>query len=1244
LENCDSALNVSFNKITANRGYGIKLLGSNGTTAARNKVFNNMVSLSQGTGTALAQGIRLESNATYTTQNVDVYHNSIYVKCASATAGNVIFLEGTATALTSNINIKNNILTNVGIGYVYNAAASTIDASTCVFDRNNIYAAGANIGTWNGTIVPQNQKTWVSLTNMDSLSSFVPVNFIDTNNLRLTGASIGNFNLATDITSLSTVDIDGTIRSGSYFYKGAHEASVLSPVVQTDASVWRIDSPVTITATGSNSFAILLRNTGLLPLTSVEIGHSINGTFGGLFTWTGSLLQGKSTLITLPALTLATGTNIISVWTQNTNATTLDLNATNDTAKVTTITSDPLTGIYAVGPTLAFQNLTAVASALKTKLISGNVVFELAPTYTSTTETFPITFTAPTKTQPYTVTIRPALGATGLVTEGAPATTIHLIVLDSTVGVTFDGRPDGVGTTSEWTIRNKQTATTYGACIRLVNGAQFDTIRYLKLEGQGATTTMGHITFSTTTQLKGNSYNTIEHCLFRDRSDVSAAAPSVGIYSAGTATARNEYNTIIDNTISNFAGSSISLSATGNGDGWIIKNNHIYYNSSFTPIATLAQVGINILSGAGASGYTISGNFIGGTATNCLGTPWINSGANSFSGIVLSIDSQSYSFIQNNTVANITKTSTGAASFTGISLQKGRAKISNNIIGRASLSDNITSSGSSYVYGIEIQNDLGTADSIIINGNTVSYLVNSGTAVASRIKGISVNFTTDVTPLTKITNNTVHHLSTAGTATGYALDVATAFGIYAFPSAYRANSEISNNTVYTIECSNTTPISTLCAGIGTSNFSGALNGNKIYDIQNKSTATTGTSVAVAAGLYIRFASNFRAYNNMISLSGSGNSDSSQLNGILMAGTGGGTHNYTYNSIHIDNGTGLGIRSFAFHRGQNNAATASAHPIVLRNNIFYNTSSSSGNHYAIGIEDTAVIVAGVSDWNVYKTNNPSTVGLFGTLSYNMASWRTRTINDVNTKNISVNFFNPAAADLHITSTSIGDVNLAGQYLAQVTGDFDGDVRDLAKPYIGADENTAFPLPVTLVQFTATESNKNVLLNWATATENNSSHFEIERSTDGKIFEHFNTVKAKGKSGSMVNYRIWDDGAFAIKQTNTLYYRMKIIDLDGRFEYSNIAIVSINETKETAPLSVFPNPFTDKTYININATRTSDAKISVVDITGKMIIAYTETVVEGTSVLSLQQSESLKTGIYFVSIEMNGQKQVAKLVKQ
>ncbi|MES2560606.1 MAG: T9SS type A sorting domain-containing protein [Bacteroidota bacterium] len=1244
LENCDSSATITRNTIYYNRGYGIRLLGSDGRVGYPNRIFNNMIGADQGTGTALSYGISIESNSTYNTAYTDIMHNTVMVNGASTTAGRTISSAGVAASQANNIRILNNILVNNGLGYVYYFPANALSTNNTI-DRNNAYTAGVNIATWNSTtgIPLKPQAAWVSASGMDSFSSFVPVTFVSATNLHLASGSTTDFNLATNITSLITTDFDGTARTGTYFVKGAHEASVLTAPAVADAGVWTIESIPAVTATTTYNVNVKIRNNGFVPLTSADIKYALNGTFAGSFSYTGTLAPGATTNILAGTISLPTGTNTVSAWTENTNGTASDLNKNNDTVHVGTITSPPLSGTYTVGPTLDFANLTAVSNALRTKLISGNVTFHIDQTYTSTTETFPIRFSSPTVST-FPVTIMPAPTATAILTVGTPASAAQLIVLDSTMGMTFDGRAGGTGTTPIWTIRNTQTASTYGAVFQFLNGAQYDTLQYLKLESQSTNTTNGVVQFSTSTQAFGNSHNTIRNCIISDRTDVTAAGPYNAIYSAGTDVSKNVHNTISDNTISNFTNNGINVAATGNGDNWIISGNQFYYNSANLPVATAAQTAINFIPADGSSGHTISSNTIGGSSVNAGGTAWSNSGANLFAGIIVTVDSMSKTTVSGNTVSNISKTGTGAASFAGIRIIRGRIEVSNNTIGHPTTANSVTNSGTSFMYGIELQNTLGTSDTVSVTGNTVANITSTGINANDRVRGISFGFTASVTPLLIMNGNTVHHLKTMGTATGYAVDLATITGILVFPSTYKPGSRISNNIVYDIDAAKDTALATMSLGIAASNFSGSIFNNTIYNITNKSIAPAGVNTAVAAGLYTRFLSSCEVYNNMISLSDNNHSSSAQLNGILIAGSGGGTHQYYYNSVNIESTSGLLQSSFAFHRGQNNVAAASAHPINLRNNIFKNTSSGTvGGHYAMGIEDTAVIVAGVSNYNVLKTSDTTKLNLWGTSTYNLSNWRSITTNDVNSKATDVSFVNPATADLHVTGGSIGNLLLSGITIATISKDFDGETRN-SVPYIGADENVANPLPVTLVSFAARKQQMNVELNWATAGEYNASHYEIERSTDGVSFAQVSMVKANGTTGKLIRYQ-YTDAEILMKQDPTLYYRLKMVDNDGQFEYSKTVLISnTDENMNQSEMVVYPNPFTNEVTVSFESSNASDLKLEVADITGKIIATYHKPGMEGNNLITLSELSGLKAGLYFISISNGEHTQSSKLMKQ
>lgn len=90
-----------------------------------------------------------------------------------------------------------------------------------------------------------------------------------------------------------------------------------------------------------------------------------------------------------------------------------------------------------------------------------------------------------------------------------------------------------------------------------------------------------------------------------------------------------------------------------------------------------------------------------------------------------------------------------------------------------------------------------------------------------------------------------------------------------------------------------------------------------------------------------------------------------------------------------------------------------------------------------------------------------------------------------------------------------------------------------------------LPVELVDFNGEPKNNEVYLNWQTASESGSSHFEIQRSHNAKDWEKIGLVHSAGDSQSLINYYFWDRN---VPNWDIIYYQLKQIDLNGDFEYS------------------------------------------------------------------------------------------------
>jgi hypothetical protein len=101
----------------------------------------------------------------------------------------------------------------------------------------------------------------------------------------------------------------------------------------------------------------------------------------------------------------------------------------------------------------------------------------------------------------------------------------------------------------------------------------------------------------------------------------------------------------------------------------------------------------------------------------------------------------------------------------------------------------------------------------------------------------------------------------------------------------------------------------------------------------------------------------------------------------------------------------------------------------------------------------------------------------------------------------------------------------------------------------------PLPVELMKFTARTVNKAVELNWTTASEQDSRHFEIERSADAKSFNTLGTVNAQGTTSLVTHYSFHDREPLL----GTSYYRLKQVDEDLTYTYSNIIAVSNQQAK-------------------------------------------------------------------------------------
>jgi hypothetical protein len=142
-----------------------------------------------------------------------------------------------------------------------------------------------------------------------------------------------------------------------------------------------------------------------------------------------------------------------------------------------------------------------------------------------------------------------------------------------------------------------------------------------------------------------------------------------------------------------------------------------------------------------------------------------------------------------------------------------------------------------------------------------------------------------------------------------------------------------------------------------------------------------------------------------------------------------------------------------------------------------------------------------------------------------------------------------------------------------------------------KNTSPLLPLHLVSFSGAKHTGFNQLQWQTASEVNTKWFELERSSDGKNFTKIatiNTIKSNGNN----NYSINDNGAYNGK----LFYRLKMVDTDGRFTYSQV--IWINSASQ-GNIIIYPNPAAHVLNINISSANLIKTIASVYNADGRLM---------------------------------------------
>lgn len=174
-------------------------------------------------------------------------------------------------------------------------------------------------------------------------------------------------------------------------------------------------------------------------------------------------------------------------------------------------------------------------------------------------------------------------------------------------------------------------------------------------------------------------------------------------------------------------------------------------------------------------------------------------------------------------------------------------------------------------------------------------------------------------------------------------------------------------------------------------------------------------------------------------------------------------------------------------------------------------------------------------------------------------------------------------------------------------------------------TAVIVPITLKNFAGVfNGNKTIDIKWVTATEINTSHTEIQRSSNGINFKNIHTEIAFGNSSTDKSYLFKDE----IPENKPFFYRLKMVDFDGKFSYSKIILVDASKNKK-GTLNVYPNPANDKVSVEWKSTATSSASLTIMDLTGRVYSTVNLKAVAGQNKQQLN-TDFLPNGEYLIKI--------------
>jgi hypothetical protein len=182
------------------------------------------------------------------------------------------------------------------------------------------------------------------------------------------------------------------------------------------------------------------------------------------------------------------------------------------------------------------------------------------------------------------------------------------------------------------------------------------------------------------------------------------------------------------------------------------------------------------------------------------------------------------------------------------------------------------------------------------------------------------------------------------------------------------------------------------------------------------------------------------------------------------------------------------------------------------------------------------------------------------------------------------------------------------------------------------------PGKLLSFEGRLKNDHVVLTWQTASDYNTSYFDVQRSLDGINFTTLGKVSSSGSSSSLHNYEYYDDDVNNLN-VNKIYYRVNETDIAGKSVQSNVILIDLKKSPWSFTIS--PNPVKSSLKVQLNNLHGS-ANVALIDMTGRRLTVQ-QMDASGSNVFEFNTA-NLTGGLYLIRVISGGQTKYIKFVKE